>query len=201
MAHHRDRRPPDRDQAQDRQAESKSRQGPTASVQVQRRTTIPIGTKGIYIINAVATDRSRIAWPARPATIAMPEPIAAIRATDLASGRSLKLRISVARLSDIKSSPGRLVDQVRSPTGSAKLTIVRVTRSAASCWTKWPAPGIVTRVRSLSTQFQVSLSAAGQQGLVLQAVDQEDGALDRGEASLRRLGAASAVAASAASRG
>ena len=40
-------------------------------------------------------------------------------------------------------------------------TIVRVTRSAASCWTKWPAPGIVTKVRSLSSQFQVSLSAPG----------------------------------------
>src|SRR5262249_32843291 len=40
-------------------------------------------------------------------------------------------------------------------------TIVRVTRSEASCCTKWPAPGTVTRVKSLSTQLQVSLRAPG----------------------------------------
>ena len=39
--------------------------------------------------------------------------------------------------------------------------IVLVTMSAASCWTKWPAPGMVTSVRSLSIHFQVSLSAPG----------------------------------------
>ena len=33
--------------------------------------------------------------------------------------------------------------------------IVDVTRSAASCWTKCPAPGIVTSVRSFSSQSQV----------------------------------------------
>lgn len=40
-------------------------------------------------------------------------------------------------------------------------TIVRVTNGLASRCTKWPAPGTVTRVRSLSSHFQVSLSAPG----------------------------------------
>src|SRR6185503_7182107 len=39
--------------------------------------------------------------------------------------------------------------------------ILRGTRSDASCWTKCPAFGIVTSVRSLSSHSQVLLSAPG----------------------------------------
>ena len=42
--------------------------------------------------------------------------------------------------------PGRVASHER---------IVVETRSAASCWTKWPAPGTVTSVKSFSTQFHV----------------------------------------------
>ena len=38
---------------------------------------------------------------------------------------------------------------------ASHIFIVRETKSAASCWTKCPAPGIVTSVKSFSNQFQV----------------------------------------------
>src|SRR5262245_5233838 len=41
------------------------------------------------------------------------------------------------------------------------ILIERVTMSDASCWTKCPALGIVTSVRSLSSHSQVLLSAPG----------------------------------------
>ena len=56
--------------------------------------------------------------------------------------------------------------------------MIRVTLSAASCWTKWPAFGIVTSVSSLSIQFQVSLSAPGSSAVILQAVDHQHRAFD-----------------------
>ena len=69
----------------------------------------------------------------------------------------------------------------RSAYRPSQLTIVRVTRSAASCWTKWPAPGIVTRVRSRLDPVPGVVERPGEQRLVLQAVDEEHGALDRRE--------------------
>ncbi len=59
--------------------------------------------------------------------------------------------------------------------------IVVVTRSAASCWTKWPAPGTVTSVRSFATQSQVSVSAS-ECSAVLEAVKHQHRRLDLREA-------------------
>ncbi len=43
--------------------------------------------------------------------------------------------------------------------------MLRVTSSAASCWTKWPEPGTVISVSTSSSQSQVSLSAPGRRAV------------------------------------
>ena len=69
----------------------------------------------------------------------------------LADGRRRDLRV---RTDQVGQTRHRAVD--RGPTRlESHHFIVVVTRSAASCWTKWPASGAVTSVRSFATQFHV----------------------------------------------
>src|SRR5262245_57083527 len=49
----------------------------------------------------------------------------------------------------------------RGQSARSQRSIVLLTTSVASRWTKWPAFGTVTSVRSFSSHFQVSLSAPG----------------------------------------
>lgn len=56
--------------------------------------------------------------------------------------------------------------------GCNHFTIARFTCTVASCWTKWPALGMVTSVSSLSSQSGV-VEHRGEQGGVCEAVDHQ----------------------------
>ena len=137
---------------------------------VSRRTHVPTSFRSAASFTRCSRERARSSAThlpqrrPRPSPMYRPSWIACSRsASSVPSGVRDSLRSSQGFTNEAPSrrhccfpAPLRLSDHrdyFLFP--SSQRLIVSVTNSAASLWTKWPAPGTVTRVRSRSSQSHV----------------------------------------------